>query len=165
MHRGSDEVLFRYSIQNDDGSGERMTENLHFIFLELPNCSKALTPEAGILDNFCYALHNMENLPERLKELKEEIFKLLFDSAEISSFAVNEQKNYEEDMTTERDLRNQLAYAKKEGREEGLADGITEGIARGKAEITRKLLAEGLDVNFVSKTCGLSVDEVKSLLK
>ena len=177
MHRGSDEVLFRYSIQNDDGSGERMTENLHFIFLELPNCSKALTPEAGILDNFCYALHNMENLPERPKELKGEIFKLLFDSAEISSFAVDEQKNYEEDMTTERDLRNQLAYAKKEGREEGIAvgvakgraDGITEGIARGKTEekteIARKLLAEGMDKNFVSKTCGLSIDELKSLMK
>ena len=138
-----------------------MTENLHFIFLELPNCSKALTPEAGILDNFCYALHNMENLPERPKELKEEIFKLLFDSAEISSFAVNEQKNYEEDMTTERDLRNQLAYAKKEG----IAEGEAKGIAKGKTEIARKLLAEGLDVDFVSKTCGLSVDELKSLMK
>ena len=177
MHRGSDEVLFRYSIQNDDGSGERMTENLHFIFLELPNCSKALTPEAGILDNFCYALHNMENLPERPKELKEEIFKLLFDSAEISSFAVNEQKNYEEDMTTERDLRNQLAYAKKEGREEGLAegeakgiakgraDGITEGIARGATSIAKTMLSKGYSVSEVSECCGLSIDEVKSLLK
>ena len=54
-------------------------------------------------------------------------------------------------MTTERDLRNQMAYARKEaieeGREEGLAEGraqgLIEGLAEGRAEGRTQGLAEG----------------------
>ena len=96
-----------------------MTPHLQYIFLELPNCRKALTPEATVLDNFCYALHNMEHLTDRPAELKAEIFKLLFDSAEIATFTPEEKVKYQEDMTTERDIRNQIAYAEEKGREKG----------------------------------------------
>ena len=40
-----DRVLYRYSLR-DTISGEEMTERVQFIFLELPNCGKALTQEA-----------------------------------------------------------------------------------------------------------------------
>ena len=120
MHEGSDQVLWCYSIRNDSNLGELMTDHLHYIFLELPNCRKALTSEATVLDNFCYALHNMESLQAQPKELKEEIFKILFESAEISTFTPTERIRYIEDMTTERDLKNQLAYAENKGKAEGL---------------------------------------------
>ena len=120
MHEGSDQVLWRYSIRNDSNLGELMTDHLHYIFLELPNCRKALTSEATVLDNFCYALHNMESLQAQPKELKEDIFKILFESAEISTFTPTERIRYIEDMTTERDLKNQLAYAESKGKAEGL---------------------------------------------
>ena len=120
MHEGSDKVLWRYSIRNDSDHEELMTDHLHYIFLELPNCKKALTSEATVLDNFCYALHNMDSLPAQPKELKEEIFKILFESAEISTFTPTERIRYIEDMTTERDLKNQMAYAENKGKAEGL---------------------------------------------
>ena len=120
MHEGSDQVLWCYSIRIDSNLGELMTDHLHYIFLELPNCRKALTSEATVLDNFCYALHNMESLQAQPKELKEEIFKILFESAEISTFTPTERIRYIEDMTTERDLKNQLAYAENKGKAEGL---------------------------------------------
>ena len=86
FHEDADQVLYRYTIRETD-SNELMTPHLQYIFLELTNCKKALTPQASVLDNFCYALHNMEHLTDRPEELKSEIFKLLFDSAEISNFA------------------------------------------------------------------------------
>ena len=46
-------------------------------------------------------------------------FPLLFESAEIATFTPQEKIKLEFDMRTERDLKNQIAYAKKEGREEG----------------------------------------------
>ena len=61
----------------------------------------------------------MERLTERPAELKEEIFRLLFDSAEIANFAPEEKARYEQNMTTERDIRNQIAYARDKGLEEG----------------------------------------------
>lgn len=36
-----------------------------FVFLELPNCSRALTPAGTTLDKFCFALHNMWRLQEK----------------------------------------------------------------------------------------------------
>lgn len=147
MHEGSDQVLWRYSIRNDQDNEELMTDHLHYIFLELPNCKNALTEKATILDNFCYALHNMENLPEKPEGLNEEIFKILFESAEIATFSPAERIKYTEDMTTERDLRNQMAYAKKEG----------------KAEVARAMLNDGLPIETIAKYSGLSVDEIKKL--
>ena len=46
-------------------------------------------------------------------------FLFLFESAEIATFTPQEKIKLEFDMRTERDLKNQIAYAKKEGREEG----------------------------------------------
>ena len=56
----------------------------------------------------------------RPAELKAEIFKLLFDSAEIATFSPEEKVKYQEDMTTERDIRNQIAYAEEKGERQAL---------------------------------------------
>ena len=45
-------------------------------------------------------------------------FPFLFESAEIATFTPQEKIKLESDMRTERDIKNQIAYAKKEGREE-----------------------------------------------
>lgn len=50
-----------------------------------------------------------------------------------------------------------------EGKAEGKAEGIAEGIAEGKTEVATSLLKEGLSVEFIVKTTGLSEDEVKRL--
>ena len=82
-----------------------------------------------------------------------EIFELLFSSAEIAKFAPEEKIRYEYDMTTERDIRNQIAYS----REEGLAEGLEKGRAEGKAEERRLIMMK-------LKEKGFSDEEVASLL-
>ena len=82
-----------------------------------------------------------------------EIFELLFDSAEIAKFTAEEKVKYEYDMTTERDIRNQIAYS----RDKGLAEGLEKGRAEGKAE-ERRLIARKL------KEKGFSDEEVASVL-
>ena len=64
-------------------------------------------------------------------------------------------------MTTERDIRNQIVYARDMGREEG----ILEGEARGKAETALAMLANGLDIALVSKCTGLSEQQIEELQK
>ena len=115
LHKGSDQVDFRYVLR-EINSGELMTKRIQYIFLELPNSlGKALTPNATVLQNICYALHMMEHLTERPAELKEEIFNLLFETAEIANFTPEDRTRYEQIMTTARDIRNQIAYAREEG--------------------------------------------------
>ena len=52
-----------------------------------------------------------------------DLFRLLFESAEIATFTPQEKIKYEYDMTTERDIKNQIASAKEIGREEGREEG------------------------------------------
>ena len=174
MHEDTDKVLFRYELR-ENGSRELMSDRLQFMFLELPNCRKALTPEATVLDNVCYALHNMENLTDRPAELKEEIFRLLFKSAEIATFTPQERVKYQNDMTTQRDIQNQIAYAESKGEAKGMAEGLAKGLAEGKAEgitegkfegkteTARNLKRLGVPVATIAEATGLTVEEVEAL--
>ena len=136
---------------------------VEYIFLEVPNCRKAMTSEASLLDNFCYALKNMPEMEERPRELKGEIFDLLFNSAEINKFAPKERSEYIQDMTTERDRANQLATAEEKGEARGLAKGRAEGEAKVRLELAKSMLADGLDAAFVSKHTHLPLEEVTAL--
>lgn len=139
FHRSSDKVLYRYGL-SDLSTGEMMTDKLNLLFLELPNCRKAMTPEASVLDNFCYALHNLRFLPNRPLELRQEIFELLFESADIAKFTPDEKIKYDKDMTTDRDRRNQL----KKAAEDGLREGREEGREEERKALTQAMEAAGL---------------------
>ena len=81
----------------------------------------------------------MENLPDRPAGLEAELFRLLFESAEIATFTPQEKIKLEFDMRTERDIKNQIAYAKKEGREEE------------RELIAEKLRKEGISEDVIAR--------------
>ena len=153
LHDDPNRVLYRYSLYEDSGD-ELMTDSLHYIFLELPNCGKALTPEATILDNFCFSMHNMQFLEERPEELRQEIFELLFDAANIATFAPEDKIKYEYAMTTERDIRNQIRYAERKGMEKGME--------KEAEQIARRMLKEGDSVEKVMRITGLSAEQINA---
>ena len=82
-------------------------------------------------------------------------------------------------MTTERDILNQIAYARKEGAkkgyEEGVMDGIEKGIEKGKAEgratggkeramaIATSMKQNAIPVDVIVKCTGLGEAEVEAL--
>jgi len=74
-------------------------------------------------------------------------------------------------MTTQRDIRNQIAYARKEGVAEGIAQGIAKGEARGRAEgasartdeIARNFKAMGIPLDQIAQATGLSQEQVQEL--
>ena len=111
----------------------------------------------------------MTVLTSRPPEMAAEIFELLFSSAEIAKFAPEEKIRYEYDMTTERDIRNQIAYGREEGRAEGLEKGRAEGLEKGRTEGLEKGRAEGKAeerrlIMMKLKEKGFSDEEVASLL-
>ena len=132
-----------------------MSDSLHYIFLELPNCGKALTPEATILDNFCFSMHNMQFLEERPEDLRQEIFELLFDAANIATFAPEDKIKYEYAMTTERDIRNQIRYAERKGMEKGME--------KEAEQIARRMLADNEPIEKIVKYSGLTEEQVRAL--
>ena len=131
---------------------EDMPVPVEYIFLEIPNCSKAMTKEASLLDNFCYALKNMPEMEERPKELKGEIFDLLFNSAEINKFAPRERSESIKQMITIRDKVNQLATAE--------AKGQAKGKAENSRDIAIRMLEDGIDAAFISKYTQIPMAEI-----
>ena len=154
LHDDPNRVLYRYSLF-EDTDNELMTDSLHYIFLELPNCGKALTPEATILDNFCFSMHNMQFLEERPEDLRQEIFELLFDAANIATFAPEDKIKYEYAMTTERDIRNQIRYAERKGMEKGME--------KEAEQIARRMLADNEPIEKIVKYSGLTEEQVRAL--
>ena len=78
------------------------------------------------------------------------------------------RSNVIENMTTERDLRNQMDYAKKEGIQEGRAEGRTEGRAEGRAEginlVIRQMIAKGMTVQQVADIVDMTAEEIEAII-
>ena len=60
----------------------------------------------------------------------------------------------------ERDFKNCLDTAYKEGYKEGLA---AANKAKGRADTAKKMKIKGLDLNLISDITGLSIDEINKL--
>ena len=97
----------------------------------------------------------MQFLEERPEELRQEIFELLFDAANIATFAPEDKIKYEYAMTTERDIRNQIRYAEKQGMEKGMEKGME--------QMARKLKGLGVDIATIAQSSGLTEEQIKAL--
>ena len=127
LHPETERFLFRYSVTEDE-TGELMTDDLHYIFLEVEKCRP--DAEASLIERVGYALYHLPELEGKPAGFDEEIFDLLFSSADLHNFAEEDKIKYQNDMTTERDIQNQIDFAMDKGREEGFEKGIEKGIEK-----------------------------------
>ena len=171
-NKGNPEVKTVYRLY-EEKTHALLTDKLTFIFLELNKFKKGLEELDGdILEGMYFCLKNMARLDGCPEVLTHEVFKKMFDISELLNMDEDTRSKVLIKMTTERDLRNQMAYAKKEAIEEGLAEGRAQGLAEGRAEgrvegqkeksieIARKLLAAGYPKDEVLGLTGVGVDEL-----
>ena len=86
---------------------------------------------------------------------KDEIIKLLFDYAKIANFAAEERVKYINDMTTKRDIENQIEYAAEKGEERGRTETLL--------ETARNFKHLGVPAETICKATGLSAEKVAAL--
>ena len=75
----------------------------------------------------------------------------MFDSAEIATFTPEERAKYHLDMTTERDIHNQIEYARVTGREEGREEGLAEGMEKGFRLMAEQLRKMGISEEEINR--------------
>ena len=165
-------IMYRYRLR-EDKSGKVMSDNLQYVFIELPHCASSEEEAKSVIDRFFYSLFNMsrmDRIPAGWDE--DEIIRLLFDSANIATFTPQERAKYIHDMTTQRDFENQLVYAAQKGMEKGMEKGMAKGLdigraegkAESKAEVAKAMLAEkNIPLATISRCTGLSADEIMAL--
>lgn len=140
--------LYRYSIKEDE-SGKIMTDSLHYVFLEVTKCRNG--KDASLIEKIGFALNNMVTFSQRPEGLVGEFFDLLFSSTEISKFAEVDRIKYLNDMTTERDIKNQISFAHDKGRAEGIK------------QVAANLKAQGYSPEAIAKATGLPEDIIQDL--
>ena len=100
-----------------------------------------------------------------LQELKEKYINPYTD------FDFKKRREYDDSIKAYRDINNAINTAKAEGRAEGRAEGKAEGRAEGRAEglaeakkeYARKMKADGMPYELISKYTTLSIDEIATL--
>ena len=114
---------------------------------------------------FCFK--NMTELESRPEVLDHQIFTKIFDVTELYNMDQDTRDKVLENMTTERDLRNQMTYAREEGLAEGRVEGREEGREEGhveeRAKNAKNLRDLGVDPEIIAKATGLTVEEIQNL--
>lgn len=137
----------------EEASHELLTDRVTFIFIELPKFTKTVEElDGNILEGMYFCFKNMTELESRPEVLDHQIFTKIFDVTELYNMDQDTRDKVLENMTTERDLRNQMTYAREEGREEGIALAI------------KNMAENGLDVEKISEIMKMSVADVRAMI-
>ena len=144
-------------------------DKLTFVYLEMPKFNKREDELVTMFDKWMYALRNLSRLMDRPQALQERVFKRLFDQAEIASFTPQERREYQESVKDYWDYYSTMTTAHKKGHAEGLAEGRTQGLAEGRVQErlanAHSLLANGVPMDIIVKSLGLTPEEMEALSK
>ena len=137
----------------EEASHKLLTDRVTFIFIELPKFTKTVEElDGNILEGMYFCFKNMTELESRPEVLDHQIFTKIFDVTELYNMDQDTRDKVLANMTTERDLRNQMTYAREEGREEGIALAI------------KNMAENGLDVEKISEIMKMSVADVRAMI-
>ena len=79
--------------------------------------------------------------------------------AGTATFTPEERTKYEYEMTTERDIKNQIFYAETMGQRKGREEGIRDN----QRETARRMLALSMDLAVIAQVSGLTPEEIQAL--
>ena len=140
-------------------TGEVFYDKLTYLYLEMPKYKKQLPQLNTLYEKWLYAIKHLGDLEERPAELKEAIFKRLFEQAEIAQYTPEERQDYEESLKNFRDWYSALKTAEKKGHAEGREEGLREGIIK----TAQNMKKEGMSDSLIAKMTGLTEQEIAEL--
>jgi predicted transposase/invertase (TIGR01784 family) len=141
---------YRYDIQLTDIETQKIFyDKLTFIYLEMPKFNKSVDDLTTRFDKWLYVLKNLNKLERIPEKLQEKIFERLFKTAEIAKFNPEQVNSYEDSLKYYRDIKNSLDTAREEG----------------KIEVAINLLKNGVDIQIIKNSTGLSKAEIENLKK
>ena len=133
------------------------------IFLQLPYFTKDLDDCTDIFEKLIYVLKHMEILQRMPFLAQDAVFKRLSEIAEVAALSKEERRQYDESLRHYRDTIAVMHGQYLEGESKGRAEGRAEGRDERTLEIARKLKADGMPVEQITKYTGLTAEEIECL--
>ncbi len=158
MFSESPKVISRYRLKEQDELTD-YSDDIELVFVELPKFDKPLRELESISDKWLYFLkcaNQLEAVPSSLESIPE--INHAFSVAKQSKLTRKELEVLEKREIFIHDSRNAILKARQEGRLEGEAIGAKQSAIA----IARQLL-DVLDIETISQTTGLSVEDIQTL--
>ena len=123
--------------------------DINWNFIQLPAFNKSLDELKTDLDRWLFLFNNLENLTERPRGFDHPAFKKLFDITNISKLSRKEKEMFTLTIDGDRDWRNAISHARREGQEESNRQVVRSLIRR--TDFNNEKIAElvSVSVDFV----------------
>ena len=157
-----DKYTFYYEFREKD-TGRVVCETISIIFVELRHFNKPLSECKTIVEKWCYCLKNIGSMDRLPAELQEEVFKRFFEAAEIAKFTPDKREKYISEMFTQDDYINEIETARENGEKKGRELGLEAGRAEGKVEVAKALKLNGVSVDIIATSTGLTKAQIEAL--
>jgi len=175
------EVVHTIKLKNQHGN--TFYEKLTYIYIEMPNFNKLEENLSSRLDKWLFFIKNLEDFQSIPSIFSDEIFEKAFEKAELAKFGQEEMDKYESSLKLYRDLKCVIDTAfiegrsegkiegleegrqegLEEGRLEGLEEGRLEGLQEGKYNMAKLLKDNGVQIQLIIQTTGLTREEIDLL--
>ena len=183
LFANSEDFLNSFSIRSDKPPYFVLTEHFGMTMVDLTLFSavpkeqdsdskgkgskeKGSKPFVDMASAWCYFIKNSSSLTER-------DFKILAKMGKIFELAIRFLKELsmnraarDLEMQRAKEIADHYAYiddATNKGRQEGRQEGLEEGMQKMQKQFALNLLKEKVDLPFIAKTTGLSIEEIKKL--
>lgn len=155
----------------DCETNEELTDvmELHFIELKKIKDVQRVEEVKTKLEAWLYFINQPESeLVQELEKVEVEIKEAKAELVRLSGDR-KERERYEKRRESRLNEVSALSYAEEKGIQKGIEEGVKQGLEQGakqrNIEIAKNLIQNGLDNELISKSTGLSIEEVKEIRK
>lgn len=140
-----------HTIKLKNQNGKTFYDKLTYIYLEMPNFKQAENELKSRLDKWLYFIKHLEDFQTIPSIFIDTIFTQAFEKAELAKFDQSELDRYENSLKSYRDLKGVIDTAFDEGKIEG------------KIEVAKSLKQNGISIDIIALTTGLTKEEIENL--
>ena len=147
-------------ILADEKTGKRLSDKMHFSFLQLPVFQKEEDECENDFERWIYILNNMETFQRMPFLAQNAVFRKLAEISDISTLSKEEHKKYDESIKRYRDTMAAFDYAVKDG----FAKGEAKGEVKERAKLVSNMFKSGMSIANIATCTGLTEEELAQLI-
>lgn len=146
-----------------DQDGDIFYDKFHFKFLQMPLFTKQESELETHFDKWVYFLKNLENFDHIPDILNEPIFKKGFEIAELSHLTPRQYDAYLKSLVEYSEVQNVRDTSFGDGEKIGMEKGKIEGKIEGIKTVAKALKTQGIAIDIIMVSTGLSQQEIEEL--
>ena len=156
-----DDPTLLHIVELKDQECRVFYDKLKFIYIELPKFTKTIDELQNHFEQWLFVLKHLPDLEYQPSSLQDNVFKQLFDTAQITNLSPEDRQAYENSLKYYRDMVGVVETAHREGIQKGLQEGIEQGRRSERLTIAKAMKAAGNSDELIVQITGLSLEDLE----